>query len=200
MIRTLSRREPTCRTLKYRNLGERRSPTWPNGRYRPSSSYPAPACWRTRVGQREACRVCCQHHSKLRHAIPRSDLVTLSPILLCLFQLLRLQLVPLSHAARASTIVCFPFESNLLPIRLSAFSPLTPRSCHHCILTGRFVSHGTKATSDIACNTTHRILGDQKFWSRNLASHAPVHDCVHIAMGKSLQWRSQYRAQLLHSS
>jgi hypothetical protein len=79
-IMTLSRREPTCRISKYLNLGERRSPTWSNGRYRPSSSLPASACRSTRVRQREAYRVYCQHHSKLRHAIPRSDLVTLSYI------------------------------------------------------------------------------------------------------------------------
>jgi hypothetical protein len=41
---------------------------------------PAPARGRTRVGQREACWVYCQHHSKLRHATPRSNLVTLSYI------------------------------------------------------------------------------------------------------------------------
>lgn len=44
MIRTPSRPTPTCRISNSLNLGERRSPTWSNGRYRPSSPLPASAC------------------------------------------------------------------------------------------------------------------------------------------------------------
>lgn len=44
MIRASSQREPTCRFSKSLNLGERRSPTWSNGRHMPSSSLPASPC------------------------------------------------------------------------------------------------------------------------------------------------------------
>lgn len=44
MIRASSQREPTCRFSKSLNLGERRSPTWSNGRHMPSSPLPASPC------------------------------------------------------------------------------------------------------------------------------------------------------------
>lgn len=65
MIRTPSQPTPTCRISKSLNLGERRSPTWSNGRYRPSSPLPASPCGSTRVCQREAYRAYCQHYSRL---------------------------------------------------------------------------------------------------------------------------------------
>ena len=125
----------------------------------------AVACGSTRVRQREAYRAFLTICVRLRPAISRFlglCLVTLSCMSLSSIHYapsLFRPIEPRNTPLRSRVVLLL---IGLLSIRLSAFNPLTPRLCRHCVPIVCFIDNGATTTSNIACSTTERNFGSRR--------------------------------------